>query len=135
MVAPGYSASTAASTWVFVSPVSSCSSERCGCDGSTVDPLVELPAVVSPAALALSVPARIPPATTPAATSPAPPAHRCQRFLLLIDRFLSFAASSRTVAEDGADRGWVTEQRTLCRPCDSGAQIPADPDRQDHPCG
>src|SRR4051795_429373 len=119
MVAPGYSASTAASTWVLVSPVSSCSSERCGWDGSTVDPLVELPAVVSSAAFALSVPARIPPATTPAATSPAPPVHRCQVFMLLIDRFLSIPASSRTVAEDGADRHWVAGQRDLCRPCDS----------------
>jgi hypothetical protein len=51
-------ASTAASTWVFVSPVSNCSSVRCGCDGSTVGALVELSVVgvASSAALALSAP-------------------------------------------------------------------------------
>src|ERR1700712_2407841 len=85
MVAPAYLASTAASTLALVSPVSSFSSDRWGCDWSAVavtDVLeLELAAgVVVVAALALKVPARMPPATTPLAISPAAPPNRRQYF-------------------------------------------------------
>src|SRR3954465_6852652 len=86
MVAPGYFASTAFSTDAFVSPVSSVSSDRCGCGGATGVP-AELSvglwgAVVVPvsAAFALRVPARMPPATGPVATRPAAPAARFHVF-------------------------------------------------------
>src|SRR3954452_8667483 len=84
IVASGYWARTACSTWVLVSPVSSCSLPWWDCDGSWSVWVVELPGVVSSAALAVSVLATIPPATTPAATRPAPPAHFCHLGLLLI---------------------------------------------------
>jgi hypothetical protein len=66
IVASGYFARAASVTLVAVSPVSNCSSLRCGCEGSPVAAgaswLVEdvAAAAVSAAALALSVPARMP---------------------------------------------------------------------------
>jgi hypothetical protein len=74
MVAPGYSASTAASTCDWTSPVRASSAGRSG-RVSSADRLVgsSVPAVVSSAALAVSVPASTPPAIRPLATSPAAP--------------------------------------------------------------
>lgn len=76
IVAPGYSASTAASTLLAVLPLSSSSSLRCGCDGSEPPPgwtgaiVLALPlsslVVAESSAEALSEPASSPPASMPA---------------------------------------------------------------------
>src|SRR4051794_32308370 len=104
MVASGYSASTASSTLVFVSPVSNCSSDRCGCDGSTADWPEKLAVVVVPSsARALSVPARIPPAIAPLAIRPAAPPHR--RHALVLPMCASLPRPAPTSGARGATDG------------------------------